>query len=83
MPSTAAQPTPGGAGLLAPAPTPATAGLAAGAGGAERGELLVDPATLAAKLAEMAEEHDVTLEVPAVRGSGTAGRGATRDCEEL
>ncbi len=74
MPSTAAQATPGAAGLQAPAPTPATACLSGGASVAGPRELVVDPATLAAKLAEMAAEHDVVLEVPAVRtvGAGLA-----------
>lgn len=70
MPSTTAQATPGATGLQAPAPTPATACLAGAANVAGPQELVVDPATLAAKLAEMAGEHDVVLEVPAVRPVG-------------
>lgn len=67
MASNGAQPTPGATAPQAPAPTPATVGGPAPAGsGAVGGALVVDPATLAAKLAEMAEEHNVTLEVPAV-----------------
>lgn len=73
LPSTTAQRTPAGGGLLAPAPTPATAGLAAGASVAGRVELVVDHATLAAKLAEMAGQHDVTLEVPAVSAGDNGG----------
>ncbi|PSC70702.1 Bromodomain adjacent to zinc finger domain 2A [Micractinium conductrix] len=60
--STGAQATPGAMGPQAPAPTPVTGGRLPAAG--EVG-LAVNAATLAAKLAEMAEEHDVTLEVPA------------------
>jgi hypothetical protein len=62
------QGTPGAMGPAAPASTPATGAAPA----ADRADgllsgLVVDPATLAAKLTEMAEQHDVTLEVPLVR----------------
>lgn len=70
--STGAQATPGAMGPQAPAPTPVTGGRLPAAG--EVG-LAVNAATLAAKLAEMAEEHDVTLEVPAVCRSGRRGGG--------
>lgn len=63
--SCGAQATPGAMGPAAPAPTPASgAAQASHADGA--GDLVLDPATLAAKLTEMAEQHDVTLEVPVV-----------------
>lgn len=66
LPPSAARVTPHAAGLQAPAPTPATASRPSGSAGAAPPGLTLDPATLAGRLAEMAEQHDVTVEVPAV-----------------
>ncbi|KAI3437873.1 hypothetical protein D9Q98_000319 [Chlorella vulgaris] len=71
------QGTPGAMGPAAPASTPATGAAPA----ADRADgllsgLVVDPATLAAKLTEMAEQHDVTLEVPLDFFSPAAAAGA-------
>jgi hypothetical protein len=75
MVSIGAQPTPGTAARPgAPASTPAT-GARPPAGASE--EVVLDPATLAAKLAEMAELHDVTLEVPAVSASSARQASAS------
>eukprot|EP00887_Chlorella_sp_A99_P007794 scaffold20.g7794.t1 len=71
----ASQPTPGTAGPQAPAPTPATAARSAGAAPAPAPALTVDAATLASKLADMAEEHDVTVEVPADFFQQASGEG--------
>ena len=73
VPPSAGAPTPGGAGPQAPAPTPASGSRPAGAPAA----LTLDPATLASKLAEMAEQHDVTLEVPMVRAWAVERAGAS------
>lgn len=64
--SSGAQPTPGAAGPSAPAPTPATGAQPASAEDGAQPEVVMNPQTLATKLAELAGEHDVTVEVPAV-----------------
>ncbi|EFN55790.1 hypothetical protein CHLNCDRAFT_57709 [Chlorella variabilis] len=77
--SCGAQATPGAMGPAAPAPTPASgAAQASHADGA--GDLVLDPATLAAKLTEMAEQHDVTLEVPVefFKSPATTGKDGLR-----
>lgn len=71
--SSGAQPTPGAAGPAAPAPTPATGAKPVGSEAQAQAEVVMNPQALASKLAELAEGHDVTVEVPAVR----AGQGMT------
>ena len=60
--------TPTLAGAVAPATTPAT-------GGGRAEPAAIDVPTLAARLAEMAQHHDVTLTLPAVREERCRGPG--------
>ena len=66
--------TPAGPGALAPAPTPVTAATKTTTGAA--GLLDFDPSSLAAKLAELADEHDVDFDVPVGFMSWTPGPGS-------
>ncbi len=77
--SSGAQPTPGAAGPAAPAPTPATGAQPASAETDAQAEVVMNPQTLASKLAELAEEHDVTVEVPAVSFCWAPGQGTSWD----
>jgi len=57
--------TPAGPGAQAPAPTPNTAMTLNKSDGVAKTKMSLDPASLAAKLSELADEHDVDFELPA------------------
>jgi hypothetical protein len=57
--------TPAGPGAQAPAPTPNTALTANKSAAVSKRKMTLDPTSLAAKLSELAEEHDVDFELPA------------------